>query len=182
MNQKALIRKQILQKRNQLSTFERNLKSQIICDRVMANEKFIYAETILIYMPIGSEVLTLPLIEAAWSLKKRVGIPKTNGNEMDFYELNDFNELIIGAFNVREPNHSNPISIKNTLLILPGVVFDYHKNRIGYGKGFYDRYLKSHSDIETIALAFECQIVDSIEVESHDISVNRIFTEQQIII
>lgn len=64
---------------------------------------------------------------------------------------------------------------------MPGVVFDQHKHRIGYGKGFYDRYLKNHPNLETIALAFDCQIIDYFEAEAHDIAPNFILTESHTI-
>lgn len=181
MKTKSIIRQEILQKRDALSDTERKIKSERICQRLITDERFMLAKTILVYMPIKTEVSTLPLIEQAWALNKRVGLPKTQGDEMNFYECHDFSDLTIGAFNILEPKTEVLIEPSHALLIMPGAVFDQQRHRIGYGKGFYDRYLKNHSPIETIALAFDCQIVDYFEAEAHDIAPSCILTESQTI-
>ena len=181
MKNKVIIRREILQKRDALSDCERTKKSELICQRLMTDKRFIAAETILVYMPIKSEVSTIRLIEKAWTLNKRVGLPKIQGDEMNFYECRDFSELSLGAFNILEPKTEVLIEQSHALLIMPGVVFDQHKHRIGYGKGFYDRYLKNHPNLETIALAFDCQIIDYFEAEAHDIAPNFILTESHTI-
>lgn len=181
MKNKSTLRLEILEKRNQLSPKDIQEKSDIICNKVIASPQFKLADTILVYMPIKSEVLTIPLIKHAWSLNKCVGLPKTQGEKMEFYEVYNFNDLTLGKFNVLEPLPTRLIETQNALLIMPGVVFDKQKNRIGYGKGFYDRYLKQYPKFETMALAFECQIVDKIMSESHDILPDYLITERQII-
>lgn len=181
MINKSILRKEFLAKRNSLTLNERTIKSEIICQKVSSHPKFLEAEIILIYMPIESEVSTLSLIKQSWNLSKKVGLPKIQNNEMEFYAVKDFTELTKGPFNILEPSSEHLIKTSNALMIMPGVIFDLHKNRIGYGKGFYDRYLILHPEIETIALAFDCQIIESIQTEPHDIAPHFLITESLII-
>ena len=178
---KSIIRKEVLQKRNSLSPNERKIKSELICQKVISHPKFLEAEVILVYMPIKSEVSTISIIQQAWKLNKIVGFPKIEDNKMQFYNANNFSQLAKGTSSILEPETNNLIEPSKALIIMPGVAFDRNKNRIGYGKGFYDSYLTLHSQFDTITLAFDCQIVESIQTESHDIIPHYLITESIII-
>ena len=98
---------------------------------------------------------------------------------MDFYEISSFSELGSGTFGIMEPTgERKAIFDEKGLMILPGAAFDRLGNRIGYGKGCYDRYLAAHGKIRTIGAAFEFQILDRIKPEKTDVRVDLLATEK----
>jgi len=100
---------------------------------------------------------------------------------MDFYYVNSLNDLTKGYMGILEPDIINkallPVDEYSGLCIVPGVAFDKNCNRIGYGKGFYDRFFSVYK-IKNVGLAFECQIVDKIQSEENDFSLDLVITEE----
>lgn len=143
------------------------------------------ARSIGITLSIHREVDTREIIQEAWKLKKLVAVPKTDpkSHELTFYSLESFEQLESGYFGIMEPKidstsivHSNEID----LLFVPGLVFDRKGYRIGYGGGYYDRYLTQFSK-QTLSLAFSCQVVDEIPRFDYDQPVDCIITEKETI-
>lgn len=137
---------------------------------------------ILIYVSFGSEADTRNIIEHSLRTGKRVAVPYCNGKEMVFYEIKSLNELISGRFGIPTVNtgYNLPVdSFDNSLCIVPGVCFDLYGNRIGYGGGFYDRFLKDNK-IKTFALTYGRCITNHVPCEPHDIRINYIITENYI--
>lgn len=155
-------------------------KSRAICERVVTHPLFLRARGIFIYMDVRNEVCTRQIIQTAWEQKKKVGIPKVTGKEMAFYEISSFHETAPGTFGVDEPTGETRISPTGMLMVMPGVAFDKKRNRIGYGAGYYDTYLKAHPGMPKAALAFEFQILDEIPSEEHDILPDILVTESTI--
>lgn len=126
---------------------------------------------------------TKPIIERAWQDGKQIAIPKSNhqSKEMKFYELNHFDELIVGDYNIKEPKKNNQMIDKEIidLLIVPGVVYNSSGYRIGFGGGFYDRFLSDFSG-ETVSLVASFQINELLPVEEHDLPVKYYITEEKI--
>ena len=179
---KHSIRQEILNLRQALGEDEQKYKSNLIYQSIINDEYFIKAPVLLVYLSTKYEVSTTSLIKKAWELGKTVAAPKVNGGVMDFYVFSSFNQLKVGPFyGILEPTTTEPIQTKDALIIMPGVAFDYQRNRIGYGKGYYDRYLSEHPDYETIALSFDCQLLKKIPSEEHDLKPNKIITETGII-
>jgi len=184
---KPLIRDKILSLRRSLSENDILEKSMKIKERLFNLPEFINSNTILFYVSIKDEVKTDFMIKEALKLKKRVAVPLSNVKEKNLIvsELNDFDELHVGSFGILEPKKEflRPLKPQElNLVIVPGVAFDERGNRIGYGKGFYDNFLKDLRDgVKTIALAYEIQIVESIPTSTKDISVDKIITEKRII-
>ena len=179
MKDKRELRQQILKKRSQLNEVELAYKSSLIAKKVINQLEFIATSTIYIYIDYRQEVSTQSIIETAWQLNKTVAVPKIIEGEMKFYKIDSFDELVPGAFGILEPISNKCMTTNEGLMIMPGVVFDANCHRIGYGKGFYDRYLKMYPQLDTIALAFDLQIVETIEVEAHDVCPQCIITESQ---
>ena len=127
-----------------------------------------------------SKILARLLIETAWNLNKIVAVPKIINGNMSFYRIQSFKDLTIGTFNILEPTSNELICTTEGLMIMPGVVFDKNCHRIGYGKGFYDRYLKNYPQLNKIAVAYDLQVVDHIQSEAHDINPHFVITESQI--
>ena len=146
------------------------------------SEIYSKSELILIYVSFGSEADTRNIINHSLCIGKRVAVPFCSGNEMTFYEINDLNELIIGKFGIPTVNtgYNLPVDdFKNSLCVVPGVCFDLYGNRVGYGGGFYDRFLEENK-IATVALSYERCIVEQIPYEPHDIRIDYVITENYI--
>ena len=119
------------------------------------------------------------LIEEAWKAGKEVAVPKVDGKDMIFYKLTDFSQLEPGYFGIPEPARGEIVEWEDALMIMPGVAFDKNNHRVGYGGGFYDRYLEKHPDLKRIAAAFEFQILSEVPTEPTDISPEIVVTEKQ---
>ncbi len=180
---KTSLRKQVAEVRDRLSPELRELYSREIQKRVFLLPEFLYASAVMFFASFRSEVNTLPMIRQALTAGKRVILPKVKGNDLALFEIKDFNkDTVPGAWNIPEPREARPVTIKEVdLMIVPGLAFDEQGNRLGYGAGFYDRILPYY-DKETIALAFEIQIVPGVPVLTHDIPVKKIVTEKRVII
>lgn len=177
---KKVIRKYILEKRNLLSQKEWKEKSQLICSRVVTHPFFLNADEIYCYLDYKNEVGTREIIERAWALGKKVAAPKIIGDEMFFFYIDNFQDLEDGYCHIQEPNTNCPANGKNVLVIMPGAVFDKTRNRVGYGKGFYDRYLEKNPTFHTLALAFMLQLVENIPADIYDKKPEIIITEDKI--
>lgn len=183
--EKQLHRKHVLQQLHQLTPSDHERKSASIMDKVLASDEFKNAHTIGVTLSRFPEVETHRLIENAWQAGKRVAIPRciSSTREMDFRLIDSFDQTEIVYMDLKEPKVDQTISVKPEdidLQIVPGVVYSETGYRIGFGGGYYDRYLKNFP-FQTISLAFDCQISDNIDKEPHDIPVSYIYTEQHII-
>lgn len=174
---KIELRKQMIKKRLDLSSEDHAAKSNLIISKLKQHPDFINAKILGIYVSFKNEVDTIALIQEIIKTKK-VSVPKTNHHEMDFYLIDSLEELKLGTYGILEP-HNNRLIDKNKidLLIVPIVAYDRNNNRLGYGGGFYDRYLKDyHGSI--IGLAFAFQQVKNLPVESYDLPIKTIIDEK----
>lgn len=196
---KQVVRKESLQMRDALTEQERNGRSLEIVKKLTSLSCYQMADVLLTYVGYRSEVDTLCLIRQALLEGKRVFVPKVQGMEMEFYWITDISELQTGYRGILEPEAgagasyreylSGMQTIPHTLLCMPGAAFDRKRHRIGYGGGFFDRYLERLAayrregliQLTTIALAYACQVWEEIPWESHDVLPDLILTEQQII-
>lgn len=177
MNTKEMIRAEVLQKRKELSPDRRFRSEILITDRIIGHQWYYSATDILVYKSYGSEVSTDEIIQDALNHEKRVYLPKVLSPEngtMEFYRFTKDTLLTKGYGGILEPPAENPFiyteeKAKNTLMIMPGVALDRKRNRIGYGKGFYDRYLQEKEALHTIAIGFDCQMSGDIKEEPGDV-------------
>lgn len=178
---KALIRKQILAVRNAMDRQEQERKSSRIAHKFLESDDCQKAAMIYLYAGYGSEALTQELCGELFTMGKRIAMPRVaaDGIHMDFYEIQNYNELTKGYRGILEPDASKGPAGPPDLLVMPGAAFDRKCNRIGYGKGFYDRYLTRYPKLKTVAFAFECQIVDEIPAEPHDYRPDVVITEDR---
>lgn len=177
MEAKAEIRKRIMAARTALTLKEQEEKSYRIQCRVMELSWFKEAETVFLYMDCRAEVRTSLLLKQCFLEGKQVGIPKILGEDMHFYKMRHPEDVEAGYFNILEPVSGEILEPKNALVVVPGVAFDEKRMRMGYGKGFYDRYLKAHPRYRTVAIAYDCQLVQSLPSEDHDIIPDILLTE-----
>ena len=125
------------------------------------------------YLPYNQEVRTVPMLERALRDGKRVAVPKVYGDEMKFIYMDDLSRVEKGYANIPEPIADEPVAEDKTALVLmPGLAFDPQGHRIGYGGGFYDRFLSAEPDHPTLALCYGFQMVEHLETEEFDIPVD----------
>lgn len=178
METKKEIRQQIRKIRRNIEAGEWQAATDIITGKVIESDSFREATDLYCYMNFDSEVETVRIMEEAWRLGKNVWLPKTFGDEMEFYLVHSMQELEKGNYGIMEPSgRSEKASGDDGLMIVPGVAFDLQHNRIGYGKGYYDRYLEKHPNLVTMGVAFDVQIVDKIPSDEFDHPLNMIMTE-----
>lgn len=131
------------------------------------------ARTIYGYMPYNQEVRTVPMLEQALRDGKKVAVPKCYGEEMRFIYLDDLTQVEKGYANIPEPIADEPVADDETALVLmPGLVFDPQGHRIGYGGGFYDKFLAKEPSHPTLALCYDFQMLPHLETEAHDLPVD----------
>ena len=131
------------------------------------------AQTIYFYLPYNQEVRTIPMIERAWAEGKRVAVPKVYDDEMRFIYIEDFSGVAKGSFGIPEPVEDAPVAEDpHALVLMPGLAFDREGHRIGYGGGYYDKYLNAQPGHPTVALCYEFQMFPVLETEEHDIPVD----------
>ena len=182
IQKKEEIRKRIESQRRQLSQTDIATKSRIICDKLVRFDAFQSAETIHSYVAWRNEVNTHELIKSTLKEGRRVVVPVVDlpNHALLHSEIEQFEELQPGTFGILEPPksflRSVPISDLD-LIIVPGVAFDLRGDRIGYGGGYYDRFLRQTS-AKKVALAYHFQIVDQIPTNARDQSVDIVVTEK----
>ena len=158
----------------------RELKSKSIINKIIEDADYKQAKVVAAYKSLESEVDTALLIKHALKNKKIIALPKVVENEIEFYKINSLNaKLIKSKFGVEEPEGTQEdyvLSNKIDLIIVPGICFDKENNRLGFGKGYYDRYLKT-STANSIGICFKEQIVDCVPTTSYDIKVKKVITD-----
>ena len=133
------------------------------------------AKTIYGYLPYNQEVRTVPMLEQALRDGKRVAVPKVYGDEMKFLYLDDLTKVSKGYAGIPEPIADEPVADDETALVLmPGLAFDPAGHRIGYGGGFYDKFLAAEPNHPTLALCYEFQMLPELHTEEHDIPVDTV--------
>ena len=150
-------------------------KSEVIVNKILVHPSFIKASKIGIYASLEDEVSTDRLITESLKMGKRVFLPKVNKSDMSFYEINCLADLEIGTFGVREPI-GDRVDNDLDLVIVPGVAFDSNNNRIGFGKGYYDRFLKDKTCYK-IGICFKEQMVSNIPVNDWDIKMDEVIMD-----
>lgn len=156
--------------------------SKIICQELLEQSKGWETSHFYLYYPLGNEASLLFFAEKLLQQGKQVAFPKVNGTEMEFYEVLSLTDFQEGSFHIMEPVGSTKVEWMDALVMVPGLVFDFEKNRMGYGKGYYDRYFSSHTVGKRIGIAYENQIEPILEAEPWDIPMDQIVTEKRIIV
>lgn len=201
---KGHIRREILRVRDAVPDGDRARYDAVIRERVLCHRAYCDAQIILAYASYRSEVGTMMLIEQALSDGKHVFLPKVSGDDMEFWQITVLGNLRSGFRGIPEPAETvsfpawiggRSLRATDTVMMwMPGAAFDKERHRIGYGKGYYDRYLGRVSDgkggfhvediafgLCTAALAYACQILQRIPYEEHDIRPDMVITETEIL-
>lgn len=194
---KKLIRKEVLAKRDALSLQERRRADIAMSDRIIGHQWFYRAEVLLAFVNYGSEISTEEIITEALRKGKKVYVPRVEefrmadmndtafeknkkpGKKeltMQFYRITSLEDLKKGYKNIREPNGSTECFAyeaykdKKLLLLMPGAAFDIYGNRLGYGGGFYDRYLQDKPNLQTysVGIGYKCQQIEELPTQEWD--------------
>lgn len=179
---KKALRKRMLQLRDAMASEERAQKSKRIMQAFLNSMWYAECERVFCYVSFRSEVDTKELIKRMLSDGKKVAVPRVEGKEMHFYEIRDLADCEPGSFGIPEPQNDGKCVIpvkkgKNgDLMIVPGSCFTTRCDRIGYGGGFYDRFLAKYP-IKTVGFFFDCQKADMIPCNEYDRKLDHIITE-----
>ena len=171
---KDLVRKEMLQIRKNI--IDKEKKSTIIVDKIINLDIYKKSHVIALYNSMTSEVDTSLLIENALQ-NKVVLLPRIINNEMKFIVINKNTKYENNKLGFKEPI-GKIYNDKIDLIIIPGIAFDRNLNRLGFGKGYYDKYL-FNKDIYKVGICFDEQVLVSLPVDSHDIKMNLVITEKE---
>ena len=170
---KSELRRQIRDKKRAMTETEIVQASTRLGELFAASEQYRKAESIYGYLPYNQEVRTIPMLERALADGKRVAVPKVIGDEMKFIYITDLSRVEKGYAGIPEPVDEEPEADDPTALVLmPGLAFDSEGHRIGYGGGFYDRFLAKEPNHPTLALCYDFQMLTKLETEEFDIPVD----------
>lgn len=183
---KKQIREYIKREKTKLTEEQIIEKSRCIIENVIKLPEYKDAECIFTYVNFNEEVITTAFIDESLRRRKHVFVPKVfreKNSFMEFIEIEDLSELEAGYMGVPEPIKGLEAVTKcrEGLLIMPGLAFDRQFHRIGYGGGFYDRFLSAPHDFKTVAVAYDFQLMDMIPYERHDLKPQIIITNQEIL-
>ena len=150
-------------------------RSEKLAALFLASDAYRNAKTIYGYLPYNQEVRTVSMLEQALKDGKRVAVPKCYGDEMKFIFMDDLSKVEKGYANIPEPIADEPVADDETALVLmPGLAFDPQGHRIGYGGGFYDKFLAAEPGHPTLALCYAFQMLPHLETEEFDIPVDTV--------
>ena len=188
ISSKNQLRLKTLDKRERISMSDRETYSSSIFSALYKIEEYKNADTVLFYVNYRSEVITKPYIEKALSDGKRVYCPRVEGLDISFFRIDKISDLSPGYQGILEPDkderkgYTGNMQNDITAVIVPGSVFDHSGNRMGYGKGFYDRFLNRYAKLRRIAICYDLQIMDEeIPHNENDVKMHIIVSERQVI-
>jgi 5-formyltetrahydrofolate cyclo-ligase len=172
---KQALRKEIREKKRAMTEEQIVAASERLGELFLASDAYQQAKTIYGYLPYNQEVRTVPMLQQALLEGKKVAVPKCYGDEMRFIYLDDLSKVEKGYCGIPEPIDDEPIADDKTALVLmPGLAFDPQGHRMGYGGGFYDKFLEREPNHPTLALCYDFQMLDHLETEAHDIPVDTV--------
>ena len=171
---KEFLRKKYKEKRDNIKN--KVTKDNLIYQKVINNKDILSSKTLLIYISINSEVDTIKIINY-FLYAKNIAVPKIIDNDMFFCYVTNLNELTSGKYNIPEPTNENIVTdFDNAICIVPGICYDKENYRIGYGKGYYDRFL-SKNKIKTIGLCYKECMIEKIDNDKYDYKIDEVITD-----
>jgi 5-formyltetrahydrofolate cyclo-ligase len=183
-NLKDKMRQIMLEKRNSLSPAAIDIRSAEIQRRFTKSDEFNHADVLACYYPIGSEVRTQEIISTALKSNRLVVLPRTEGEHIKFYQIFLNTDLVAGRFGIKEPSISSNSFVPDNidLLLVPGILFDNSGYRIGYGYGYYDRFIaRIKNSAISVGLAYEFQMCEKVPRTYADQKINVLVTEKRML-
>lgn len=185
MVSKKEIRRELKRKRNEMDSALSIELSNQICEmiiKLVSNEKYQNYSKYLLYSSVNNEVDLTRLAQYLLDNKKNVYYPRVFGEEMDFFKINSFEDFEIGQFNILEPSEKLEKltdDFSDSIMFVPGLAFSNEGQRIGYGKGYYDRYLSLHSKIITFGVGYDFQMHHLWQADEFDVLLNGYISEKR---
>lgn len=175
MTSKEELRRRIRNRKQLITDTERRTAARSVFDALERTAAFLMADRILLYHSLPDELSTLDFLDK-WHTRKQFFLPRVNGVNLEILPY-ERTSLRLGAFQIEEPAEGTPVDpAEMELIIVPAVAYDRRGNRLGRGKGFYDRLLAT-TKATTIGVAYDFQLVDELPVEPHDTPVHIVITE-----
>ncbi len=173
--EKSDIRRKIKAMRQMLSDAERISAAEEVFNRLEQTAAFLMADKVLMYHSLPDELSTHAFLKK-WGSRKRFYLPRVNGVNLDILPY-DESRLELGSFHIEEPTGNDTVDADEIeLIVVPAVAYDRRGNRLGRGKGFYDRLLSS-ARATKIGVGYEFQLVDEIPAEPHDVPMDYVITQ-----
>lgn len=184
IEEKKELRKRILKIRNEMDLDNKIKSDKIIYNKFIQSEFYLQSNDIFIYVSYNSEIDTKNIIMKALEDKKNIYVPRTNYKTkiMEAVKILSLESLIEDKYGILEPAEDKSPEDPNKfdLIIMPGVAFDKYGGRMGYGAGYYDRYLEKISKpLNKVALAYDFQVINKVPIDIHDIPIEYIITERE---
>ena len=179
MLDKKALRKEVGAIKRAMTAEQIEAYSADLTEKFCSTEYYKNAASVYVYLPYNQEVRTWEIVKRAWADGKKVAVPKVYGDFMKFLWLESFDDLAPGGWDIPEPTFDEPVADDEAALILmPGLAFDPQGHRVGYGGGFYDKYLQDHPRHKLVALCYPFQMFDHLDVEAHDIPVDLVIAAE----
>ena len=181
---KRKLRQMLLARRRELSTYAVLAASRLIQRAFLDSGAFAHAKVVALYSPIHNEVDTSEVLAEAQAIEKTVLFPAVAGQSLIFRRIGEFDQLREGTFGIAEPAESCQSYDPHTIdvIVIPGVAFDLHGKRVGYGKGFYDKTLHQlEGQGRLVGFCYDFQLVDNITNEPHDVKMDLLITEKRVV-
>ncbi|KIR01874.1 5-formyltetrahydrofolate cyclo-ligase [Lachnospiraceae bacterium TWA4] len=181
MQEKKEIRKTVQSRRDAATDEQVVQMSEKVADFIESIPQYKEADCVYAYIDFNHEVKTDVIVKRAWASGKRVAVPKVVGKDLIWYYIEKDEDLEPGYMGIPEPKTTlKEAHETDAFFIMPGVAFDRGHHRVGYGGGYYDRYLEKPNTHYKAAIAFEFQIFDAVPFEAHDILPDAIVSEKAI--
>lgn len=175
---KADARRLVRERKRLLNEADKKEAARLAFERVEQTSLFMQSRNILLYYSLPDELSTIEFINK-WAAKKNIFLPRVNGDDLEILPYNK-ETLHVGAYQIEEPDGSDIRDIcEMELVIVPAMAYDLSGNRVGRGKGYYDRLLVK-ADIAKIGVAYDFQLLDKIESEPHDVRVDIVITDKAV--
>ena len=178
---KKTLRKKFISERNSLASDYRNSSTDTIFATLEEQNFFESSEKIFIYVGFGSEIKTETFIKK-WINKKQIFVPKIDNKTMNLVHLTTIEDLAPGHFGILEPTSTTYYTEEVDLVITPSIVFDKNGYRLGYGKGYYDKYFATNKHKTSIGLSYDKLLQEKIPTDKYDEKVDIIITEEKTLI
>ena len=173
------IRRRIKAQKALLEESDRRRAAQYAFELLEKTAAFMMAENVLMYHSLPDEISTLSFLDK-WSNRKNFFLPRVNGVNLEILPYSK-SKLRLGAFHIEEPDGDDVVDMEHIdMVLVPAIAYDRSGNRVGRGKGYYDRLLKD-TKASRVGIAYDFQLVDDIEVEPHDVGVDIVVTESRVI-
>ena len=177
---KQALRKEVREKKRAMTAEQIEKASEDLARQFCATAFYRDAQTIYGYMPYNQEVRTEQILLQALKDGKKVAVPKVYGDIMHFIYLENLDQVEKGYAGIPEPVADGPVANdEKALVLMPGLAFDYAGHRIGYGGGFYDKFLSAEPTHPTVALCYSFQMFESLETEEFDVPVDLVLWAQE---